>query len=100
MNISFFKTPKNKKFNYTPIYYNEAKEEQKERERRIREEMGIATDEDKNNTNFEYRIRGMMHRGIKSNFEVTRKARRTSNLRVILILIALLALFYYLYMSN
>ncbi len=96
MKFTFFKIPKHRQFNYSPLYYDEAKEERKERERRVRDELGISpTQEDKENST-EDRIKGKMRRKIKSSFEVTHKARRTSNIRLIIILIGLFALFYYL----
>jgi len=77
------------------MYYNPAKEEQKSRERRIRQEMGEAV-EGQGDRGYTERIRGGMRRRIKSHFEVTRSERKKSNLRLIIILIALMALFYYL----
>lgn len=100
MKFTFIKLPKHREFKYSPIYYDEAKEERKERERRVREEMGIAAPDDEHKTSVEDRIKGKMRRRIATHFEVTRKARRTSNLRLIIILIALFALFYYLLMAS
>lgn len=40
----FFKVNQPKKFNYNPRYYNPMKEEREERNRQIREEMGIRED--------------------------------------------------------
>lgn len=96
MRFTFIKLPKHRQFNYSPLYYDEDKEERKERERRIREEMGIANPDDEKESSIEDRVRGKMRRRIKTHFEVTRNVRRTSNLRLIIILIALFILFYYL----
>lgn len=96
MKISFFKTPQHRQFHHTPIYFDEAKEERKERERRIRQEMGVAEPEGEKQPSTEERIRGKMSRRIKTHFEVTRKDRRASNIRLVVILIALFILFYYL----
>lgn len=100
MRFTLFKIPSHRKFDYSPLYYDEAKEERKERERRIREEMGLTPAEGEKEPSIEDRIRGKMNRRIKTHFEVTRQARRTSTLRLIIILIALFALFYYLLMAS
>jgi hypothetical protein len=72
------------------------KEERKERERRIRKEMGLEVNEEEDKRGYAERIRGGMRRRIKSHFDVTRSERKKSTLRLIIILIALMVLFYYL----
>lgn len=94
MRFTFVKVPEHRKFKHDPIYYDADKEEREERERRIRLEMGLKTEED--HRSFDTRIRGQMRRRIKTPFEVTRSARKKSNLRLIVIFLALMALFYYL----
>jgi len=94
MKFTFVKLPQHRKFNIEPIYYDEAKEERKERERNIRIELGLKPEDEEGQ--FRDRIKGKMSRRIKTPFEVTRTAKRKSNLRLIFILIALLALVYYL----
>ncbi|ASB48898.1 MULTISPECIES: hypothetical protein [Marinilabiliaceae] len=97
MRFSFIKIPQHRKFHLDPIYYDEAKEERRERERRIRVEMGLNPTEDgETDSSFEDRIKGKMRRRIKNTFEVSRSVRRKSNIRLVVILIALMALFYYL----
>ena len=39
--ISFIKTPKPRRFGYSPVFYDERKEALEERERQIRQEMGL-----------------------------------------------------------
>lgn len=97
MKFSFIKTPSNRKFNLQPIYYDEAKEERIERERRIRKELGLSpsdTEEDK--STFKSRIKGQMRPKIRTRYDAGQQERRTSNLRLVVILIILMALFYYL----
>jgi hypothetical protein len=94
--MRFIKLPQHRKFNIEPIYYDPAKEERKERERNIRIELGLKPLEEEGEGQFRDRVRGKMSRRIKGHFEVTRNARKKSNLRLIIILIALMALFYYL----
>jgi hypothetical protein len=96
MKFTFFKIPSHRRFNIEPIYYDEAKAKRQERERRIREELGIDHTEGELQGSFEDRVRGKMKRRMKTHFEVTRSARRKSNLRLIIILITLMALVYYL----
>ncbi|MDG5799492.1 hypothetical protein QA597_03855 [Marinilabiliaceae bacterium ANBcel2] len=95
MRISFMRTPRHRKFHHAPIYYDKAKEERAERERKIREELGIISEEDKKRGPGE-RIRGKMRQRIKSGFEVNRSEKKKSNIRLIIILMALMILFYYL----
>ena len=96
MKFTFIKLPNHRRFNPQTIYYYESKYERKERERRIREELGLSPTDEEDAGNFEDRIRGRMRRRIKSSFEIAHSERRKSNIRLIIILIALMALFYYL----
>ena len=95
MGFTFIKLPRHRKFNIDPIYYDATKEERKERERNIRIELGLKPLEEEEGQ-FKNRIKGKMRSRLKGNFELTRSARKKSNLRLIIILIALIALFYYL----
>ncbi len=95
MRFTFIKIPSHRRFQYDPIYYNPKEEERKERIRRIKQEMGETVEQD-GGKGYAERIRGGMRRRIKSHFEVTRSERKKSNLRLIIILIALFILFYYL----
>lgn len=96
MRFTFIKIPRHRKFQYDPIYYNPEKEESKERERRIRQEMGLDVGKESDGRAYTERIRGGMRRRIRSHFEVARSERKKSNIRLIIILVLLMALFYYL----
>jgi len=98
MKFTFIKTAGHRKFNHTPIYYDEAKEEQTERARRIKSELGVEQEED--DRTIEDRVRGKMRRKIKGNFDIVRTEKRRSNLRLAVILIGLFAFFYYLFSSS
>ncbi|HKK66965.1 MAG TPA: hypothetical protein VJ946_02095, partial [Bacteroidales bacterium] len=78
MRFTFIKIPRHRVFQYDPIYYNPEKEERKNRERRIRQEIGD-TVEEQGDRGYTERIRGGMRRRIKSHFEVTRSERKKSN---------------------
>jgi hypothetical protein len=95
MRFTFIKIPRHREFQYDPIYYNPQKEEREARERRIRQEMGLSVDKT-DEKGYTERIRGGMRRRIKSHFEIGRSERKKSNIRLIIILIALIGLFYYL----
>jgi len=94
MGFTFIKLPQHRKFNVDPIYYDATKEERKERERNARIELGLKPLEEGENQ-FKDRIKGKMGRRTKGQFELTRSARKKSNFRLIIILMALMALAYY-----
>ncbi len=98
MKFTFVKTTRHRTFHHTPIYYDEAKEEREERARRIKDELGIEQEEDTRST--EDRIKGKMRRKIATHFDVARKEKRKSNLRLIVILIGLMIAFYYLFSTS
>ncbi len=98
MRFTFFKTHQHRVFHYEPIFYDEAKAEMADRKRRIREELGLKGEDD--GSTHADRIRGKMQRRIQNHFEITRKEKRKSTIRLILIVIGLLILFYYLLQSS
>lgn len=91
---SFFKTPKHRQFNYRPIYYNQQKEELQERIRQIEQEMGVNKPEGSNY------VPGIKKGQMKGHFRDTRRVKRQSNVRLLVILLALFALAYYLVYHN
>ncbi len=98
MKFTFIKTASYRTFHHTPIYYDEVKEESEDRARRIKNELGVEQEEDERTV--EGRVKGKMRRKIKGNFDLIRKEKRRSNLRLAIILIALFVFFYYLLMSS
>lgn len=98
MKFTFAKMSRHRTFRHQPIYYDQAKEEREERARRVKDELGIEQEEDTRTA--EDRVRGKMRRKIQTHFEVTRKEKRKSNFRLAIILIGLVILFYYLFMSS
>ncbi|MCW3806453.1 hypothetical protein [Plebeiibacterium marinum] len=98
MRFTLIKTARHRTFHHNPIYYDEAKEERDDRNRRIRDELGLEQEED--NRSNEDRIRGKMRRKIQTHFDVARKEKRKSNLRLIVILIGLMIAFYYLFNTS
>ncbi len=91
---SFFKTPKHKRFNIEPRYWDPAKEAREDRERRIKAELGIKDDDGEYIPN----IRGRMKSELRHRHHDNDRARRKSNimLLVIFVLLAIIAyLFFY-----
>lgn len=88
---SFFKIPKNRQFEYKPTYYNQSKEELKERVRRIKQDV----EREKNSDNHRAGLKEKMHQ--KWSRADQRKTHKRSNL-IILILAGALALLAYFYL--
>jgi hypothetical protein len=92
----FFKIPKTKQFHYKPRYYDERKEELDRRIAQIKSEMGITDDEPDENKYFrgDYKpnIKGQMRAYFRQSQS---RQKRTSNVRLLVILLVLLALAWY-----
>jgi hypothetical protein len=84
----FIKLQGNKKFSYSPLYWDPEKEARDERIRQIKQEMGVEVPSDYNRTTIK---RGSFRTAAK-NAKV--KASRTSNIRLLIILAILLFLAY------
>ena len=95
MKFTFSKVARHRVFQHDPIYYDEKKEKREERERQIKEELGLLSDEEKD-VRYADRIRGSMRRRMKSHFEVNRSEKKRSNLRLVIILIILMVIGLYL----
>jgi hypothetical protein len=85
LRIKFFHTPKNKKFNYAPLYYNPEEEERKKRQERLTGKAGPGES-----------IRGKFTERRKKQ----RKSSRVSNTRAFVIIILLTLLAYYLFFDK
>ena len=99
MRFTAFKLPRHRVFHYEPVYYDKAKEKRKDREHQAKEELGMLSDEEFQK-GIASRVKGKMRKRIVQHYEVTRKAKRVSNIRLLVILIALFALFIYLIKSG
>ncbi|MCT4603680.1 MAG: hypothetical protein N4A59_12390 [Marinifilum sp.] len=82
---SFFKRPQHKQFNLQPRYWDPAKEEREDREKRIKSELGI---KDENGEYVPY-IKGKMKSQLHHRHADARAARQKSNFTLLLIFIAL-----------
>lgn len=92
----FFHLPGTKKFHINPRFYDPDKEEREERERRIKEELGIVDEKTTNGKPFKPNIKGQFRMAQGGYSKTSEKARRASNTRLI-ILIMILALIFYLF---
>ncbi|MBN2166385.1 MAG: hypothetical protein JW717_08930 [Marinilabiliaceae bacterium] len=99
MKISFFKLPKHRVFQHDPIYYDEKKEKQKQREHEAKKELGLLSQNEKE-IGFEDRIRGKMRKRISPPFSIAVRERRKSNIRLLIIIIILMYLAYKLWTSS
>lgn len=92
MAIRFFHTPRNKRFTFSPRYYDEQKEDLDRRVNQIKQEMGInANDADKP---YVSKIRKGEMRGY---FKKSREYKKRSTIRLIVILLILFAIAYFLF---
>ncbi|NOQ24770.1 MAG: hypothetical protein GQ564_05340 [Bacteroidales bacterium] len=91
MAIRLLYTPKSKRFNFKPRYYNEQKEDLENRVRSIKREMGV---EDLKDSDKPYvpNIKGQMRGYFKKNIE----QKKQSNVRLIVIMAILLVAAYFL----
>lgn len=83
MALTFFKVPRNKKFNYRPVFYDQKKEEREKRQKAALEEDG---------GDYEKALRDRMQLQWKRSSGA--RARRSSNQRLIIIFIVIFLLFY------
>lgn len=97
----FFHTPPTKKFRITPRFYDPDKDERDERERRIKEELGIV-DEKKTESSrpFKANIKGQFRQAQEGFSKSSEKARRASNTRLIILILILTLVFYLFFYSD
>jgi hypothetical protein len=94
MGMSFTNLPKSKQFNITTRFYDPQKEAMKEREERIRREMGMNM-EGEPVSYHGAAIKGSFRNAGRINSKSLAEVRKKSNKRILYILIALLALLYF-----
>lgn len=89
----FFHTPKARRFHITTRYYDPAKEEMKDREDRIKAELGIS-EKKEITANYRPNIRGQFRKSMGGLSKTDEEARRRSNTRLIFLIIILSLAFY------
>jgi cytochrome c-type biogenesis protein CcmH/NrfG len=83
MALTFFKTPKNKKYNYKPVYYDQKKEEREKRMKAVSDDDPEAYSES---------LRDRLNTRWKRNAGA--KSRKESNQRLFVILLVMFLLLY------
>jgi hypothetical protein len=96
----FFHIPGAKKFNITPRFYDPDKEEREERERRIKEELGIVDEKVSDGRPFKPNIRGQFRRAQEGFTKTDSNARRASNTRLVVLIVILTLIFYLFFYSD
>lgn len=89
MGVVFFKIPKYNKFNYQPLYYDAKKEEREKRNKQIKAELGLSEESDV----YVPHIKGQF----KTYFRKQRLSKKSSNVRLVIIMIFLMLVSYYLF---
>ena len=89
----FIKLPGHKRFEYSPRYWDPEKEEFEERVRQIQQEIGMEVPRDPNRTT----IKRGSFRQVRQQTKL--KASRSTNLRLVVILAALLILAYLIFLK-
>jgi hypothetical protein len=84
------RVPKNRSFEYRPMYYDAEKEEFEERIKQAKLNAGIKIEGDHQSI-----MKGQLRR--KFNRSSKRRAKRQSNIRLIIIILALIGIAYYLF---
>jgi len=87
---SFFKINKNRRFNFTPRYYDPQKENLEKRIKSIEQEMGVKEGE---------AYRPSIRKGQMTNYFNRKKgkAQKQSNIRLVIILLVLFLISYFLF---
>ncbi len=91
----FFRLPKIRQYQYQPRYYDERKEALDKRIAQIKAEMGIDSDQPEGNKYFRGDYKSHIKGQMRGYFKHARREKRTSNIRLLLILLVLLALAWY-----
>lgn len=96
MALKFFNLPKARKYNVQYRYYDPDKEESLERERRIKEELGIKTESTKQvGAGYRANIKGQFRASMVQESKTTAaaKAKSTKRLLMFILILGLIAYF-------
>ena len=96
----FFHTPKSKQFSVRPRFYDPDKEERDERERRIKEELGIPDEKKEDRENYRPRVKGQFRNNDGWQAKSSDEARKAQNKRLIYLLVILALIFYLFFYSD
>jgi len=96
----FFHTPAAKKFHITPRFYDPDKEEREERERRIKNELGIVDEKETDGKPYRPNLKGQFRMAQGERSKSSEGARRASNSRLIFLILILALIFYLFFYSD
>ena len=96
----FFHIPRARQFNITPRFWDPDKEEREERERRIKEELGIVDEKVDDGKPYSPNIRGQFRSAQGWQSKSSEKARKNSNTRLIILILILCLIFYLFFYSD
>lgn len=96
----FFHTPRSKQFSLRPRFYDPDKEARDDRERRIKEELGIVDEKEKSNRPFRPNIKGQFRNTDGWQAKSSEDARRAQNKRLIFLFLILALIFYLFFYSD
>ena len=96
----FFHIPSAKKFHITPRFYDPEQEERDERERRIKEELGIVDEKRDDGKPFRPNIKGKFRETGGWQAKSTDAARRSQNRRLVILILILVLIFYLFFYSD
>ncbi len=93
----FFHTPGAKQFRFKPRFYDPDKEERENREKRIKEELGIVEEKVDDGKPFVTNIKGQFRNTDGWQAKSSGEARRAQNKRLIILILILALIFYMLF---
>lgn len=96
----FFHTPATKQFSFKPRYYDPDKEERDDRERRIKEEMGIIEGKVEDGKPFRENIKGRFRNSDGWQLKSSRSTHKSQNKRLIFLVLILAFIFYLFFISD
>ncbi len=95
----FFHTPPTKRFHITPRFYDPDMEARDERERRIKEELGIVEEWDPNKP-YKPNIKGQFRKTGEWQAKSSAESRRSQNRRLIILILVLVLIVYLFFYSD
>ncbi len=98
MALKFFHLPKGRQFNINPRYWDPQKEESENREKRMKTELGIVDEEDRNRP-FKPNLKGQFRISAGPSSKSTSDARKTSNIRLLILIVSLSLVAYFLFFT-
>lgn len=96
----FFHTPPSKRFHINPRFYDPDKEARDERERRIKEELGIVDEIRDLNKPYSPNIKGQFRKTGEWQAKSSEASRRAQNRRLIFLILILALIFYLFFYSD